>query len=138
VDDPAGFSLADILLGLGSSAPAETSPTPTGPRCPNCGFTQADFKKGGRFGCAECYRTFRDGLESMLKTMHKGIRHTGKVPRHLQRAADVSDQLKQLQKRLEKAVESEDFEQAALLRDEIRQLRAQEQQPAPGTTDPTP
>ena len=119
VNDPAGFSLADVLLGLGASQEIEQS---GGLKCPRCGFTQADFKKAGRLGCAECYHTFADGLEGLLKTMHKGTRHIGKVPQTALRNRDLADRLKQLRKKLDKAVADEDFEQAARLRDEIKQV----------------
>ena len=49
-------------------------------KCARCGFTQADFKKAGRLGCPECYQTFSEALEGLLKTMHKGTRHVGKAP----------------------------------------------------------
>ena len=68
----------------------------TGLKCPACGFTQADFKKAGRLGCAECYETFAEPLEGLLKTMHKGTRHVGKVPESLRQSRDLSDRLKQL------------------------------------------
>ena len=92
-------------------------------KCPACGFTQADFKKAGRLGCSECYKTFAEGLEGLLKTMHKGVRHVGKVPQALRQERDLTSQLKQLQKRLDKAVNEEDFEEAASLRDEIKTTR---------------
>jgi protein arginine kinase activator len=92
-------------------------------KCPSCGFTQADFKKAGRLGCSECYVTFAEGLEGLLKTMHKGVRHVGKVPQVLRQGRDLTEQLRQLQKRLDKAVTAEDFEQAATLRDEIKSTR---------------
>lgn len=120
VNDPAGFSLADLLLGLGASQEMEQASGGEEVKCSHCGFTQADFKKAGRLGCAECYVTFADGLEGLLKTMHKGTRHAGKVPQALQQTRDLSDRLKTLQKKLDKAVSSEDFEQAASLRDEIK------------------
>jgi len=117
VNDPAGFSLADLLLGLGASHEMEQAGEL---KCPNCGFTQADFKKAGRLGCSECYVTFNEGLEALLKTMHKGTKHQGKVPHAFQQSRDLADRLKTLQKRLEKAVADEDFEQAAQTRDEIK------------------
>jgi protein arginine kinase activator len=92
-------------------------------KCPNCGFTQADFKKAGRLGCSECYVTFSEGLESLLKTMHKGTKHTGKVPASLQQSRDLTDKIKSLEKKLAKAVADENFEQAAAMRDEIRTVR---------------
>ena len=121
VNDPTGFSLADLLLGLGASQEMEQSAADV--RCPNCGFTQADFKKAGRLGCAECYDTFKEGLEGLLKSMHKGTKHVGKVPHALQQSRDLSDRLKSLQRKLDKAVAEEDFEQAALVRDEIKSTR---------------
>ena len=123
VNDPAGFSLADLLLGLGASQEMEQASGGGDVKCPHCGFTQGDFKKAGRLGCSECYVTFADGLESLLKSMHKGIKHLGKTPQSLQQSRDLSDKLKSLQKKLDKAVESEDFEQAAVIRDEIKNTK---------------
>jgi len=123
VNDPAGFSLADLLLGLGASQEIEKASEGGELKCPNCGFTQADFKKAGRFGCSECYQTFSEGLEALLKTMHKGTKHAGKVPHGLQQSRDLSEKLKSLQKKLEKAVADENFEQAAQMRDEIKVTR---------------
>jgi len=122
VNDPTGFSLADLLLGLGASQEIEQASGGVEVKCPHCKFTQADFKKAGRLGCPECYKTFADGLESLLKSMHKGTRHVGKVPESLRHTRDLSDRLMALQKKLNKAVEDENFEQAALLRDEIKQM----------------
>jgi len=123
VNDPAGFSLADLLLGLGASQEMEQAAGSGDLKCPHCGFTQADFKKAGRLGCSECYVTFADGLESLLKSMHKGTKHLGKAPQSLQQSRDLSDKLKSLQKKLDKAVEQEDFEQAAQIRDEIKNTK---------------
>ncbi len=134
VDDPSGFSLADLLMGLGAAQEMEQASAGAGGlRCPGCGFTQAEFKKTGRLGCAQCYRTFSEGLETLLKTMHKGTRHTGKVPAALRASHDLEERLRVLQRKLEKAIGAEDFEQAALLRDEIRQIR-EHQEPRPDAT----
>jgi len=123
VNDPAGFSLADLLLGLGASQEMEQASGGPELKCPSCGFTQADFKKAGRLGCSECYVTFADGLEALLKSMHKGTKHVGKIPHALQQTRDLSEKLKSLQKKLDKAVAEEDFEQAAVVRDEIKTMK---------------
>src|SRR5438132_5161373 len=123
VNDPAGFSLADLLLGLGASQEMEQVPGGSDVKCPHCGFTQADFKKAGRLGCSECYVTFAEGLEGLLKTMHKGTEHIGKVPKSLQQSRDLSERLKTLQKKLDKAVADEDCEKAAQVRDEMKSTR---------------
>lgn len=119
--DPS-FTYADVVLGLGASQELEQAAGGTELKCPRCGFTQADFKKSGRLGCSDCYKTFSEGLGNLLKTMHKGTRHTGKAPEALRASTDNSNRLKALQKKLEKAVESENFEEAAQLRDEIKQI----------------
>lgn len=123
VDDPTGFSLADLLLGLGAAQEMEQAMAGGEIRCPHCGFTQADFKKAGRLGCAECYTTFAEGLEGLLKTMHKGTKHVGKIPLVLMQSRELQEQLKSLQSKLDRAVAEEHFETAAQLRDEISQLK---------------
>jgi protein arginine kinase activator len=125
VNEAPGFSLADLLLGLGASQEIGQSAGGEEIKCPSCGFTQADFKKAGRLGCSQCYTTFAEGLEGLLKSMHKGTRHVGKVPAALRQGRDLNERLKHLQKKLDKAVSSEDFEQAATLRDEIKATREQ-------------
>ncbi|HEX8371362.1 MAG TPA: UvrB/UvrC motif-containing protein [Chthoniobacterales bacterium] len=130
VTDPTGFALADLLLGLGTtqnveiSTPGETADG----QCPTCGFTQADFKKTGRLGCSDCYETFATQLQPLLAGMHKGTRHVGKIPSRQFREVEISNRLTDLRNTLQKSVEEEDYELAAKLRDEIRQLQ---QLPAP-------
>src|SRR5580700_6252377 len=122
-DDPTAFLVADadIMLGLGAAQEiAEAVGTEL--KCPRCGFSQADFKKSGRLGCPECYKTFAEGLSGLLKTMHKGTRHAGKAPEALRVSRENSDRLKSLQKKLNKAIESENFEEAAQLRDELKKI----------------
>jgi protein arginine kinase activator len=122
--DPTSFAFADLLLGLGASQEIEQAGEGTQLKCPRCGFTQADFKKSGRLGCADCYETFAGPLEGLLKSMHKGTKHVGKVPQARQQGRDFAARLKALQKDLDKAIADENFEQAAQLRDEIRQTRS--------------
>jgi protein arginine kinase activator len=123
VQDPTGFALADLLLGIGAAEEIEKGGSST--RCPVCGFTQADFKKTGRLGCSSCYVAFADGLNSLLKAMHKGTTHVGKLPARAQKTLALSDRMKTLAESLRKAVQEENYETAAALRDEIRQLETQ-------------
>jgi len=120
VTDPTGFALADLLLGLGAAQEIEKSGA--NQRCPACGFSQADFKKTGRLGCSVCYDTFAEGLASLLKAMHKGTTHVGKVPARLMRSIELGARIKQLQRDLDKAVSDENYETAAQLRDQLREL----------------
>lgn len=122
VNDPTGFSLADLLLGLGASQEMEQA-SGADLRCPQCGFTQADFKKTGRLGCAACYEVFGEGLESLLKSMHKGTRHIGKSPAKYQQSRAARQKLESLQEELSAAIKEENFERAAELRDEIKTIQ---------------
>ena len=120
VQDPTGFALADLLLGIGAAEEIEKGGSNT--RCPVCGFTQADFKKTGRLGCSACYVTFAEGLGNLLKAMHKGTEHVGKLPQRASREIALGDRMRALTEDLEKAVAEENYESAAALRDQIKQL----------------
>ena len=120
VTDPSGFSLADLLMK------ASLNPEPTGTagvRCEQCGFTQNDFKKHGRFGCPACYDTFGSIVEPMLDSMHKGTAHTGKVPQKALARKSLNDRLNKLELDLSEAIKSERYEDAARTRDEINQVK---------------
>src|SRR3989440_4344198 len=120
VQDPTSFALADLLLGLGATDEIEKGGLSQ--KCPVCGFSQADFKKTGRLGCSECYVTFAEGLAALLKAMHKGTEHVGKLPERAHREVELDDRMRSLNEDLQKAVAEENYENAAALRDQIKQL----------------
>ncbi len=132
VTDPTGFSLADIVLGgISIAKPGEAPPPPRSVRsCPACGFTLEDLKRVRRFGCAQCYVVFREELNALLRGMHAGLLHTGKVPTALMARHEAERRLAELRERLDQAVAAEHYEEAAGLRDEIRllELRSPEHQ----------
>src|SRR5437660_8543453 len=123
VEDPKSFALADLLLGLGAAEEIEKGAPSQ--KCPVCGFTQSDFKKTGRLGCSVCYVTFAEGLGSLLKAMHKGTEHVGKLPERAQRAVALSHRMRSLTTDLQTAVADENYETAASLRDQIKQLESE-------------
>jgi protein arginine kinase activator len=91
-------------------------------KCPTCGMQFSDFSKTGRLGCGNCYLTFRSQLNGLLRKIHGSTQHRGKVPFT---PGDVMKPLREerkLQEELRKAVEEEDFEKAAKLRDRIKAL----------------
>ncbi len=85
----------------------------------NCHKRKSDFKKTGQFGCPTCYETFEDELAPLLKAMHRGDRHIGKVPEREGLRVRVSAELARLRAALDEAVGEEQYEDAAKLRDEI-------------------
>ncbi|MEI6655506.1 MAG: UvrB/UvrC motif-containing protein [Verrucomicrobiota bacterium] len=126
VTDPTGFSLADLLLGGIGNATDSLAASPAGgggnKTCPACGFTLEDLRRVRRFGCAECYTTFGEEISPMLRGMHKGVTHVGKVPEGLMALQFKHQRLQDLRSRLEQAVASENYEEAAGMRDEILTL----------------
>jgi protein arginine kinase activator len=92
--------------------------------CPVCGIKYMEFRAEGRLGCPNDYEVFRVGLEPLLQRIHRAGKHVGKVPRHRHRTAAHQAELVELQRRLRCAVDNEDYELAARIRDLIRQKEA--------------
>ncbi|HET9426601.1 MAG TPA: UvrB/UvrC motif-containing protein [Gemmatimonadaceae bacterium] len=92
-----------------------------GTRCSFCGTTMADFRATGRWGCARCYTQFENGVRELLRRVHGHARHIGRsyhAPRSetLERSAVLGE----LREKLRRAIDNEQFEQAAELRDRIK------------------
>ena len=118
---PASFQLSNLLAQMGTG---QTGSLSTGEgTCGFCGLELSDFREVGRFGCPHCYTSFETGVRGLLRRIHGGTQHVGKV--YLPSDPTASDRrarLEGLRKKLDRAVDSEDFERAAELRDEIRAL----------------
>lgn len=120
--------VSDLISGIQGKKTTTLSPTGGKPplRCSVCGYTQADFKKTGRLGCAHCYKAFAEKLKKILKSMHPAASHVGKTPEKI-KAKKIPQELEarslQLQEQLKRAVKREQFEEAAILRDELKAVR---------------
>jgi protein arginine kinase activator len=114
---PLGSFLAAMGKGLPDQAPAPKS----GDTCPRCGGSLQDFRETGRLGCPDCYRSFEAPLRDLLRRLHGSTHHMGEryvdpgqpVPEERPQASDLREQLRV-------AVETENFELAAELRDRLR------------------
>ncbi|HOO25589.1 MAG TPA: UvrB/UvrC motif-containing protein [Clostridiales bacterium] len=91
-------------------------------RCPKCGSSFEDIAKSGKIGCAECYNTFYEKLLPTLQRIHGRIRHSGKVSEAACEENKKQSELEKLRCRLNAAVEEQNYEEAAVLRDKIREL----------------
>ncbi|MCF7907381.1 MAG: UvrB/UvrC motif-containing protein [Candidatus Omnitrophica bacterium] len=91
-------------------------------KCPACGFNYNDFKKKGRLGCGRCYTAFRRQLLPLLKKIHGAIRHTGKIPLDVKRPVSSEVKLRELNDQLERAIQLEEYEAAAKIRDKLKKL----------------
>ncbi|NBI08021.1 UvrB/UvrC motif-containing protein [Senegalia massiliensis] len=92
-------------------------------KCENCGMTYNRFKQTGKLGCSKCYETFNENLNPLFKRIHGHDTHRGKIPNRAGKSIKLRNDIKKLTKELNKAIENEEFEKAAELRDEIRDLR---------------
>jgi len=113
------ISITDVLLGLGGTK--ETSAEPSHKTCPRCHMRIADFKKTSRLGCQACYEAFAVELDPLLDAMHKGKQHVGKMPARLPEPSPALARLATLKESLDAAVQAENYEEAARLRDQMRE-----------------
>jgi protein arginine kinase activator len=124
VDKHESYGLGDLVAGLIDSA-AETESERMGKvKCPSCGFAYSNFKKVGRFGCPECYAAFEKQLVPLLRQLHGSTRHEGKSPKRLGPKAVIRQEIAELQESLTQAVANEQYEEAAEIRDRIRDLES--------------
>ena len=101
-------------------------------RCPNCGATLEEIRQTGLVGCAKCYETFAPELSGTIERIHGASAHVGKIPSTSRTAVQLEGRISELKTRLAKAVADQNFEQAAVLRDQIRDLEMQDQQDQQG------
>jgi protein arginine kinase activator len=113
--------LGTFLAAMGQELPETPAPR-TGETCPRCGGSLQDFRESGRLGCSDCYRSFEVPLRDLLRRLHGSTHHMGEryaesagstTPGEQHRAIELREQLRV-------AVETENFELAAELRDRLR------------------
>jgi len=123
------FGLSDLLAGLAEFGKPgkKDAEAAVSVKCPNCGLTFADFRKIGRLGCSECYTAFKKYLAPLLKRIHGSVQHVGKSPVKVGRVLKKKIDLQELRNRLQKVIEQEEFEEAAKLRDQIKELEKKQQ-----------
>jgi protein arginine kinase activator len=125
------FGLSDLLAGMADfEKPSSKEEELVTIKCPSCGLTYADFKKIGRLGCGECFNVFRKYLAPLLKRIHGSNQHIGKNPVKTKAPAKLYKKkagLSELKNQLQKAIQQEAFEEAARLRDQIKEMEAKKE-----------
>ncbi|MDQ0233018.1 protein arginine kinase activator [Metabacillus malikii] len=126
-----GFSLNNLLTGLlnmesniakteGHNKVFQANDTP---QCSQCHMTLQQFKKVGRFGCSNCYHTFKEYISPILRRVHGGNTvHAGKIPKRIGGDIHIRKQLENLKSKINEYIIQEEFEKAAEIRDEIKSL----------------
>ncbi len=132
------FGFSDLLAGLAGIGPQLGPAIDERLKCPNCGMSYQNFISIGQLGCGECYKAFKKNLVPLLKRIHGSTQYMGKMPLALAGANDkapaqkppkalsAAQQMQELKARLQKAIEQEEFEEAARLRDKIKELESRE------------
>lgn len=123
------FSIPNLLgsfLGSSFSVAGMQQPSLEVNTCTNCGASFNDIRQTGRLGCPECYTAFDVELEPTLRRIHGNSRHMGKIPARGGQEVLYKQEIEKLKNKLQKAVIEEDYEKAAEIRDQIKQLEKQQ------------
>lgn len=117
------FGLADLLAGLADFGKNVKEEEKANIKCVNCGMSYDDFRKFGRLGCSQCYESFKADLAALLKKIHGSNQHLGKSPVRISQVDRKKiETMYDLKSQLQQAIQMEDFEKAAQVRDKIRHL----------------
>jgi protein arginine kinase activator len=117
------FGLGDLLGGLSDLGKTQVEGREIVKlKCSNCGISYEDFRKIGRLGCGECYNSFRKYLMTLLKRIHGSNKHYGKMPLVLTKLPEEKSEIAELKASLDKAIKDEEFEEAARIRDMLKEL----------------
>jgi protein arginine kinase activator len=116
----AKFPLSDFLATMGKGTSNQLPPGDDTGACDSCGGTLQDFRESGRLGCPDCYDAFNQHLRGLLRRLHGSSQHVGEQYTREEGDPSAGPSLGQLRERLRRAVETENFELAAEIRDRIR------------------
>lgn len=121
---PLAQFIASMMHDMTLGTPTEEN-TDASAKCSECGLSFQEFSRTGRLGCGHCYEAFRVSMQELLRRIHGGTKHQGRRPQGAPapKRSGASNSLRQLKAELDRAVAGEDFEKAARLRDQIRELK---------------
>ena len=122
------FGIGDFLTGMFNGGKHAGVPEQIADVCPTCRMPYSEFLKKGKLGCGDCYSAFSARIKRPLKQIHGTCEHVGKVPKRGGGELMLGRKISALEAELNAAVLKQDFETAAKLRDEIRDMRAQAEQ----------
>lgn len=119
------FPLSDMLSEVLSKGFGNVGEGMQRGGCTQCGTTYGVFSKTGRFGCPMCYEFFAPRLPSLMNRLHGSSTHVGKIPAGAGKKISKARKISNLRSRLDEAIKNEQYEEAAKLRDSIRELNEQ-------------
>lgn len=117
------FSMENLLAGMLNGAFSDNYLSDE-ECCENCGMTFEEFRKLGKFGCSDCISRFRDRLMPAIKNIQGYDTHTGKIPKRAGGQYKLQMDIESLKKELKIKIEQEKYEDAAVIRDKIKELES--------------
>lgn len=120
--DDTGLSVGKLLSSFFEPVGQEPVGLTDKLKCEQCGLTFQNFSQTGRFGCSQCYNTFKGKMDPLLRRIHGKTYHVGKVPKRTGGQLRVRQEISRLKRELQEAVNAEEYERAAVLRDSIKQI----------------
>ncbi|MGV8145220.1 MAG: hypothetical protein ACLKAK_00640 [Alkaliphilus sp.] len=123
-DFEAAFAIPKLLASLldMNIDKQQNQTTISSPKCQNCGMTYIDFRRTGKLGCGRCYEAFRSNILPLIKRIHGNTQHVGKLPRSSGSLINKKRELNNKKILLKQSIIEEEFEKAAILRDEVKKL----------------
>jgi len=113
---------AQMMAGMMGESVRPQKSSVRGLTCSHCGYDFSKFEETGLLGCPQCYEDFKEYLTPMIRRIQGGLKHMGERPESSSQQPG-QEELAQLQKELIQAIELEEYERAAQLRDQIRSLK---------------
>ncbi len=122
---PVSFNLSSLLTDFFGAESKNSMPkiyNSSALSCSKCGLTWNGFKSRSRLGCDECYNAFRKQLLPLIRRLHGTVEHQGQIPHSKKSLIQKSKSLKRMRMKLQEAIVEERFEDAAKIRDQIKQI----------------
>lgn len=119
------LSISDFLgglIGVEHTSPYAQNMQAQQVICEKCGMSYEKFQRTGKFGCSSCYELFGDRIQPLLKRLHANIQHNGKIPANAAKDIRSSKEIDSLKELLSKAIQNEEYEKAAEIRDKIKSI----------------
>jgi len=116
------FPISELLQTLSAAEKARKKKKGPAIKCPKCGLSLSGFRSSGRFGCAHDYSAFREHIAQMIEGIHDSLQHVGKIPARAGEQVLKARERKALHEEMKAAIEKEDYEEAANLRDRLKEF----------------
>lgn len=115
-------AISELLQTLSAAEKARKKQKGPAIKCPKCGMSLARFRSSGRFGCANDYSAFREHIAQMIEGIHDSLQHVGKIPARAGEQVLKARERTALHEEMKAAIKREDYEEAAKLRDRLKEF----------------